>query len=113
MEVKIGTTTENKLLDRREIEATVSFEAATPPRKEMKSAICGKIGANPELVVLREVSTEFGLKRATIVAHSYANKDSLMRNEPKFILKREGLIVETPEEKAEAEKKAPAKGKKK
>jgi small subunit ribosomal protein S24e len=113
MEVKIESTTENKLLERKEIAATVSFEAATPARKEMKTALCGKIGANPELVVLRSVSTEFGLKKATLSAHSYMSKETLMKNEPRHILKREGMIIETPEEKAEAEKKAPAKKSKK
>jgi small subunit ribosomal protein S24e len=113
MEVKVESTIENKLLDRREIEATVSFEAATPARKEMKTALCGKIGANPELVVLRSVSTEFGLKKATLSAHSYVSKEALLKNEPRHILKREGMITETPEEKAEAEKKGTKKKSKK
>lgn len=103
MEVKIESTTENKLLDRKEVEAFVHFDGATPPRKEIKSAICGKIGANPELVVLRSVASEFGIKRVRVSAHIYENADVLKRNEPEYITKREGMVEEVKAEKKEEE----------
>jgi len=112
MEVKIESTTENKLLDRKEIEAFVYFAGATPNRKEIKQTICGKIGADPDLVVLRIVKNEFGLRRAQVSCHAYLSAEALRRNEPKFILKREGMISEE-EAKKEAEKKAKAKAAKK
>jgi small subunit ribosomal protein S24e len=112
MEVKIESTTENKLLDRKEIEAFVYFAGATPNRKEIKSTICGKIGADPDLVVLRIVKNEFGLRRAQITCHAYLSAEALRKNEPKFILKREGMITEE-EAKKEAEKKVKAKAAKK
>jgi len=105
MEVKISETRENRLLERKEIEASVYFEGPTPQRKEMKSAICGKIGANPELVVLRSVVNEFGVKRVNVSAHVYENLDVLKKNEPRHIQVREGIIIETKEEKKPAGKK--------
>jgi small subunit ribosomal protein S24e len=102
MEVKIDSTTDNKLLERKEIEATVRFTGATPPRKEIKEGICGKLGANPDLVVLRSVAGEFGMKRLRISAHAYSDANTLKKNEPRHILKREGMIVETEEEKKKA-----------
>jgi len=102
MEVKIDSTTENKLLERKEIEATVQFTGATPPRKEMKAAICGKVGANPDLVVLRSVESEFGMRRVRVSAHAYHSAEALKRNEPRYIQKREGLVAETEEEKKKA-----------
>ena len=92
MEVKIETTKENKLFDRKEIEATVHFAAATPNRKDIKSSICGKIGANPDFTVLRSVKNEFGLKRVKVSAHVYSNIEALKRNEPKHIQVRESVI---------------------
>ena len=112
MEVKIESTTENKLLDRKEIEVFVYFAGATPNRKEIKTTICGKIGADPDLVVLRTVKNEFGLRRLQVSCHAYPNAEALRKNEPRFLLKREGMMSEE-EIKKEAEKKAKAKAGKK
>jgi small subunit ribosomal protein S24e len=98
MEVKIETTTENKLLERKEIDAYVNFDGATPPRSEIKSAICGKVGANPDLVVLRSVDNEFGRKRVKVSAHVYEDEAVMSRNEPEYIRKREGFGQEKKEE---------------
>lgn len=103
MEIKIEKTTDNKLLDRKELEAFVHFDGATPARGEIKSAICGKVGANPELVVLRSVANEFGLKRVRVSAHVYEDMGALKKNEPLFIQKREGLVQPT-EDKPKAKK---------
>ena len=47
------------MFDRKEVEASVSFDAATPKRAELKQAISGKIAANPEFMVLRKVRPSF------------------------------------------------------
>jgi small subunit ribosomal protein S24e len=109
MNVNIVSTTDNKLLERREIAAEVSFDAATPKRAELKQAICGKVGANPELMVLREVSSTFGRKSVSVTAHLYPSKEILMVTEPQHIKVREGLMPK-PEKKKKA---APAPAKKK
>jgi small subunit ribosomal protein S24e len=106
MNVDIVSTIDNKLLERREIRAEVSFDAATPKRAELKQAICGKVGANPELMVLREVSSKFGRKSVSVTAHLYPSKEVLMVTEPNHIKVREGLMAK-PEKKKRAA--APAK----
>jgi small subunit ribosomal protein S24e len=111
MEVKIESTNENKLLERKEIDAYVNFDGPTPPRSEIKSAICGKVGANPDLVVLRSVENEFGRKRVRVSAHVYEDESVLTRNEPEYIRKREGFGQEKKEE-PKAEEAAPAQEKK-
>ena len=105
MEVKIETTKENKLMDRKEVEATVHFDASTPNRKDIKAGICGKMGANPDLAVLRSVKNEFGLKRVKVSAHVYSDVESLKKNEPKHIQIREGMLVKEVKKKVIAEKK--------
>jgi small subunit ribosomal protein S24e len=104
MEIKIDSTKENKLLDRKEIEASVHFDGATPPRSEIKSGICGKIGANPDLVVLREVKNEFGIKRVRVSVHVYEDAELMKNTEPEYIIKREGFAQEKTEAKAEEAK---------
>ncbi|MFH1393609.1 MAG: hypothetical protein ABII71_05885 [Candidatus Micrarchaeota archaeon] len=109
METEIKNSSDNPLLGRKEIKAIVSFDGATPNRKELKEAICGKAAANPDLTVLREVNNEFGLKRVTCVVHVYENKETLARVEPEHMRKREGIGQEKKDEKAEG---APAEEKK-
>ncbi len=99
MNVDIKSTVENKLLDRKEVEAEVSYTGATPGRDDLRQAICGKIGANPELVVLREIRTGHGRQSALVVAHAYSSKESLEKVEPEHMRKRYA-----PAEKKEAPK---------
>lgn len=108
MNVNLISTTENKLLERKEIEAEVIFDGATPKRADLKSAICQKVAANPELVILRKVSSSFGRKAVKVVAHAYSAKEKLMATEPIYIKVREGLMT-----KPEKKKAAPAPKKKK
>ena len=85
MNVNLISNIENKLLERKEIQAEVSFDGATPKRAQLKEAVSHKVGANPELVVLRKVSSNFGRKTVTVTAHAYSTKESLMGTEPVFV----------------------------
>jgi len=108
MNVEVIVTKENPLFGRKEVEAKVSFDGATPKRAELKQAIGGKIAANPDLMVLRSVSSAFGTKSVKIVAHVYSSKEAIMGTEPDYIKVREGLM-----QKEEKKKKAAAPAKKK
>ncbi len=110
MNVNLISTTENKMLERKEIRAEVSFDGATPKRAQLKEAVSHKVGANPELVVLRRVVSSFGRKVVKVLAHSYSKKETLMDTEPVYIKVREGLMAK-PEKKKKAA--APAAKKKK
>lgn len=109
MNVNILSTNDNKLLERKEVEAEVAFDAATPKRAELKSAISQKIGADPDLVVIRSVSSVFGRKTVRVLAHAYSKKEALMGTEPVHIKVREGMMAKPEKKKAPA--KAPAKKK--
>ena len=104
MNINIVSTNENKLFDRKEVRAEVAFDGPTPKRAELKQAIGGKIGSNPELMVLRRVESNFGKKAVGVLVHVYATKELILKNEPRYISVREGLA----EKKAKAKKAAPA-----
>jgi len=106
MEVEIISKKDNKLLERKEINAVVAFDAATPTRKEIREAVGTKLGLNPELTVLNSVVNEFGSKRIRVLAHSYADMKKLIDTEPEYIRKRDGIGVEEKKEEKPAE--APA-----
>jgi small subunit ribosomal protein S24e len=107
MNVNIVSTNENKLLDRKEVRAEITFDGPTPKRADLKQAIGGKIGANPEMMVLRKVESTFGKKSVDVTAHVYASKELIMKNEPLYVQVREGLA----QKKAKEKKAAPAKHK--
>jgi small subunit ribosomal protein S24e len=109
MNVDILSSKDNPLLSRKEIEATVTFDAATPKRTDLKQAIGGKIAANPDLMVVRRVSASFGTRSVKVLAYVYSSKESLMGIEPKHIKIREGLMQKEEKKKAPA---APSKKKK-
>ncbi len=100
MNTSILVTTDNKLLERKEVSAEVSFDGATPKRAELKDAVGQKIGQNPELMVLRKVSSNFGRRVVKITVHIYSNKDTLMNTEPSYIKIREGLMQKPEKKKA-------------
>ncbi len=108
MNVTINSTDENKLLDRKEVKAEITFDGPTPKRADLKQAIGGKIGANPEMMVLRKVESSFGKKAVRVLAHVYATKELIMKNEPLYVQVREGLA----QKKAKEKKAAPSKPKK-
>ncbi|MBN2477757.1 hypothetical protein JXB01_00525 [Candidatus Micrarchaeota archaeon] len=101
----------NELLKRREIDAYVLFEEGTPARSEIKKAVCQKIGANPDLSVLREVKSEYGIKRVKVTVHVYEDMEHMKKLEAEYLLKRDKIIGEKKEEAKPAEE-APKKEKK-
>ncbi len=104
MEVEVISTTDNKILERKEINAVVHFDGPTPARKEIRGAVSTKLGLNPDLTVLNSVVNEFGAKKIRVVAHSYKNVKKLTEVEPEYLRKREGIGVEKKEEKPAEEK---------
>lgn len=107
MNVDIKSKTDNQLLGRKEVEAEVSYSGATPSRNDLKQAVCGKVGANPDMSVLRDVQTTYGKQMAKVVLHTYAKMEKLMEVEPAHIRKRD-KIGEAPKEEAPKEEKKEA-----
>ncbi|MBU0590649.1 hypothetical protein KKF81_02645 [Candidatus Micrarchaeota archaeon] len=98
MNVEITSKTDNKLLERKEITAEISFSAATPNRAELRDAISKKLGLDSGLVVMREVKNSFGKKVVRVIAHAYSDKKTLMAVEPSHIQKRDGIVEAKKEE---------------
>ncbi len=107
MDITIVSKNENKLLDRQEIEAVITFDTKTPSRKEIRAEMGGKLATNPDHVVLRNVRSEFGIKRIRVRAHIYPSPDMLQKREPNYILVRDGLAEKKTKKKKAAS--APAK----
>jgi len=102
MEVEIISSKDNKLLDRKEINAVVHFEGPTPTRKEIRESVSTKVGLNPDLTILSSMANEFGAKKVRVVAHAYKDVKKLAEVEPEHLRKRDGIGM--PAEKKEGEK---------
>lgn len=113
MNVNVISKTDNAVLERKEIHAEISFDGPTPSRSDLRQAISSKVGANPDLLVLREVNNSFGRQSVKVVAHAYSNKEKLMEVEPEYIRKRDSVGQEPKKEEAKPaeEKKAEEKPK--
>ncbi len=105
MELSIKEKKENRLLSRQEISCEVSFDKATPSRKQLREAICAATGVPPELLVIVSAKGKFGQNKAEVIAHAYSNKEGLSA-ERRYLLVRDSLAEK---KKKEAKKSAPAK----
>lgn len=101
MELKITEKKEEPLLSRIKLTGELSFDAATPSYKEVKQKISSSLSCDEKLIVIRNIYTEFGLKKGDLLAYVYKNGDAMKKAEANL-----------PEEKAE-EKPAEAPAEKK
>ncbi|MBD3389831.1 hypothetical protein GF415_02645 [Candidatus Micrarchaeota archaeon] len=101
MDFEIKKKKENKLLDRTEISAVVSFEGATPPVADMRDMVVQKMGCNPDLMIIRKVEPGFGKTEVSLTVHIYKAPERMREIEEGYVLKR-NKIGEKEEKKEEA-----------
>jgi len=106
MKIEVVDEKANPLLKRKEVRFRVSFDAATPSRKEVKEKLCTHLKAKPELTVVDEMGQGYGSKEVFGYAKVYENADAL-KIELKHIIRRDK--GEKAEKKAKEAKKAPPK----
>ncbi|MEM2282594.1 MAG: hypothetical protein QXH26_03500 [Candidatus Hadarchaeales archaeon] len=89
MELEIVKERENPLLERREVEFRVSHAGApTPRRVEVLDLLSKKLGVDPNLVVIRRISTLHGKNYSSGLAHLYKTMERLVSTEPRHLLER-------------------------
>jgi len=106
MEIEIVGEKKNPLLKRKEVRFRVTFDGATPARKDVKEKICGQLKAKPELTVVDEMAQGYGNREVLGYAKVYENADAL-KIELKHIIRRDK--GEKVEKKAKEARKAPPK----
>ncbi len=112
MELKISQKTEQPLLSRTELLGTISFEAVTPSRLEVRKKLSEAIKADESLVMVTNIKTSFGEKSAKVTAHVYKKKEDAAKFEPKAVRNRH-LSKEEKAKLKEAKKPAAEEGAKK
>lgn len=76
------------LLERTEIVGELSYEKETPNREAVKKTLAEQLKADGKLIVVRHIYTQFGFKKAKVLANVY-DKEVISNVEDVF-LKRIG-----------------------
>jgi small subunit ribosomal protein S24e len=108
MKMEVNANVENKIFQRKEIRFSVT-EEPTPSRAQISIELCKKLNLSPDTTIVVKVDQLFGSKMSVCMAHSYQNRETLEKFEPKHILKRyEKGAAPAAEEAAKPAEAAPA-----
>lgn len=88
MDIQITTNTRNELLLRNEVEFTLTFEGATPSRKEIIGKLGALLDANEEKVALDSIKTHYGSCTGKGLARIYDSPEARGRTERDYLISR-------------------------
>lgn len=88
MEINIIKDSKNQVINRREIEFTITQEGSTPSKADAAKELCKKLNLMPEATLIVKMDQEFGTRMTRAVAHSYPNTDALKTYEHGYIFER-------------------------
>ncbi len=79
----------NPLIGRRELTIIIHHVGKpTPKRCEVKEAIAKSLNVDPNLVIVRQLLTEYGIGRTKGRVHIYESRERLEKIEPQKALKQ-------------------------
>jgi len=86
---------DNPLLFRKEyLFAVIHDGQPTVSRIRLRDEISKQLGVSKDLVVVRRIRTEFGMNISKVEVHVYSDPQKMMEVEPRYILRRNGIISE-------------------
>lgn len=100
--MEIIQNTENKLLGRKEVLATMSNEKGTPKRLEIKKELAKVLKVKEDLVVVNKVTHKYGSSNLNIRAKVYDDEKSFKINaRPHMVLRNKAKEASSEEAKEE------------
>ena len=90
MELKVTQKKNEPQLSRIRIDFEISFDKATPSINDVRDVLSTQLAKDKNLVVVKRIYTEFGLRKAKGIAYLYENEEILKRFEAKKEKKKEG-----------------------
>jgi small subunit ribosomal protein S24e len=88
---------ENKLLNRTELDFVLTYDGATPSRKEILGKLCALRNVKPELCVLGSMKTEFGKQEIAGQARVYQDAEVLKSTELNHVIENSTFTAEAAE----------------
>ena len=89
MQLNVTGKTEEPLMGRTMVKASIEFEKSTPSYTEATSLIASHLKTDEKLVVIRHIYNEFGHKKAEITAYVYSDESKKQFIEPKLKVKKD------------------------
>lgn len=77
MELNVASQKNQPLLGRKLVAGTLKFEKATPSYAEVKKDIAGKLKTSEEVIVVKNIYTNFGARTANFEAAVYDSPEAL------------------------------------
>ena len=99
MEIEVTKKTDNLLLERTEVEFTVSHQGeSTPTRKIVKEKLSEVLGIQKDVVVVNSYNSRFGKGESDGFANVYKDIEKAKSVEEDYMLKRNKLLQEKKKE---------------
>ena len=109
MDITIEKKEAKPLLKLTEVVARISFEGATPTKKDVAAALGATLKVKQDLLIVHQVESKYGQQVVTVNAHVYDSKDALTLLERESMIKKNDFTAKPKEEKpAAAPAEAPA-----
>ncbi|WOF17078.1 30S ribosomal protein S24e [Methanoplanus sp. FWC-SCC4] len=97
MDFEFTRDEENKLLDRTELDFILTYEGATPSRREIIGKLCALRNVDPKLCVVDSLVGEFGKQEIVGRARIYGDVSALKATELEYVVERSTFEEEKPE----------------
>lgn len=88
MHFEIVRDERNELLNRRELDFVLTYEGATPSRRDILGKLCALYNIDNDLAVLDSLKTIFGKQELVGVVRIYDTRQILEATEAGYLLKR-------------------------
>ncbi len=98
MKIKIDKKTENKLLDRMELDVEIDHQGEpVPTRDAVLARVAAEVNKEKNQVVLIKMQTMFGIGITRATIHAYNTSERAIEVERKHLLKRSGVLEDKKE----------------
>ena len=98
MDFKIVKKTENKLLERDELEVRIQHEGeSVPTREQVLSKVAASLNKERNQVVLVKLQSKYGVSNSIARIHVYNSAERTKIVEKDYLLKRSGIPKESKE----------------
>lgn len=91
MEIDILSESENPMLHRTDVEFEVTHEDATPERLSVRDSLAAKLDKAADEVVIRELNTQFGMRKTAGTAKVYETPEYAAEIEQDYALERNAI----------------------
>ena len=92
MKIKIVKKTENKLLDRVELDVVIEHQGEpVPTRDAVLSRVAAEVNRDKNQVVLIKMQAKYGIGISNAIIHAYDSQERAIEVEREYLLKRSGI----------------------